>query len=107
MKFSVLSEVFMRLSLITTFLSGVLEKDDVWKADPSEVNAYYHLLHNKFVVTLGFIKAFYHKKAPFFLNYAQIGAVIGHEIVHGFDAHGKSYNKDGEKVVLSLTNRQD
>ena len=46
----------------------------------------------------------YDKGAPFFMNYAQIGAVIGHEIVHGFDADGRNYNKDGDAVVQLLFN---
>ena len=70
----------------------------------STVNAFYDALHNEFYVPLGFIKATYDKGAPFFMNYAQIGAVIGHEIVHGFDANGRHYNKDGDAVVQLLFN---
>ncbi|RWS01258.1 hypothetical protein B4U80_14787, partial [Leptotrombidium deliense] len=38
---------------------------------------------------------FYHPSAPVVMNFGGIGAVIGHEITHGFDVQGSQYDETG------------
>ncbi|XP_072047026.1 neprilysin-like [Amphiura filiformis] len=67
-----------------------------WFTGPAVVNAYYSSSRNTIVFPAGILRPpFYHKDSPWYLNYGGIGAVIGHEITHGFDDRGRQYNKDG------------
>ncbi|KAI9343852.1 hypothetical protein DFJ73DRAFT_661052 [Zopfochytrium polystomum] len=69
---------------------------DAWSMAASTVNAYYSPPHNKIVFPAGVLQGmFYSPKAPKYLNYGAIGAVVGHEIVHAFDHIGRQYDKDG------------
>ena len=58
---------------------------------PQTVNAYYHPLYNEIVFPAGILQPpFYDYRADEAVNYGGIGAVIGHELSHGFDDQGKS-----------------
>lgn len=60
------------------------------------VNAFYSPPANQICFPAGILQApFFDAKVPKYLNYGGIGAVIGHEITHGFDDQGKQYDKDG------------
>ncbi|WP_281613739.1 M13 family metallopeptidase [Flammeovirga sp. SubArs3] len=68
-----------------------------WIITPQTVNAYYHTLHNEFVITAGILQPpFFYPEADDAINYGAIGAVIAHEITHGFDDIGRQYNDKGE-----------
>ncbi|XP_046849967.1 neprilysin-3-like isoform X2 [Xenia sp. Carnegie-2017] len=70
-----------------------------WLMNPQTVNAYYTSTKNKIVFPAGILQApFYNKDRPRALNYGSIGAVVGHEITHGFDDNGRRFNKFGNLV---------
>ena len=67
-----------------------------WLMTPQTVNAYYNPLQNEIVFPAAILQPpFFDPKADDALNYGGIGAVIGHEIGHGFDDQGSQYDGDG------------
>ncbi len=67
-----------------------------WQMTPPTVNAYYNPSFNEIVFPAGILKfPFFDIKADDAVNYGAIGAVIGHEMTHGFDDQGRQFNKDG------------
>ena len=67
-----------------------------WGMSPQTVNAYYSPTNNEIVFPAAILQPpFYNYKADEAVNYGGIGAVIGHEISHGFDDSGSRYNADG------------
>jgi putative endopeptidase len=67
-----------------------------WQMTPQTVNAYYNPLFNEIVFPAGILQPpFYDYKADEAVNYGGIGAVIGHEISHGFDDQGSQFDADG------------
>ncbi|AOZ72403.1 hypothetical protein BK816_03085 [Boudabousia tangfeifanii] len=69
---------------------------DEWHMDPQEVNAYYNPVNNEIVFPAAILQPpFFDPEAADAINYAGIGAVIGHEIGHGFDDQGSKYDGKG------------
>ncbi len=69
---------------------------DEWGMTPQTVNAYYNPELNEIVFPASILQApFFDAKADDAVNYGAIGAVIGHEISHGFDDQGAQYDGDG------------
>ncbi|EHQ27983.1 M13 family metallopeptidase [Mucilaginibacter paludis] len=67
-----------------------------WGMTPPTVNAYYNPAFNEIVFPAGILQfPFFDKDADDAINYGAIGAVIGHEMTHGFDDQGRQYDKDG------------
>lgn len=67
-----------------------------WGMTPQTVNAYYNPEMNEIVFPAAILQApFFDKTAPDAMNYGGIGAVIGHEISHGFDDQGSQYDEHG------------
>ncbi len=67
-----------------------------WGMTPQTVNAYYNSLRNEVVFPAAILQApFFDPKADDATNYGAIGAVIGHEISHGFDDRGSRSDGDG------------
>ncbi|ACU03455.1 M13 family metallopeptidase [Pedobacter heparinus] len=63
---------------------------------PPTVNAYYSPTMNEIVFPAGILQfPFFDPNADDAVNYGGIGAVIGHEMSHGFDDSGSQYDKDG------------
>ncbi|MBB6274853.1 putative endopeptidase [Pedobacter cryoconitis] len=63
---------------------------------PPTVNAYYSPTMNEIVFPAGILQfPFFAADADDAINYGGIGAVIGHEMSHGFDDSGSQYDKDG------------
>ena len=70
-----------------------------WGMSPQTVNAYYNASFNEIVFPAAILQPpFYDYRADEAVNYGGIGAVIGHEISHGFDDSGARYNADGNLV---------
>ncbi|MDN3710548.1 M13-type metalloendopeptidase [Myroides ceti] len=66
---------------------------------PQMVNAYYNPMYNEIVFPAAILQTpFYDYKADQAVNYGGIGAVIGHEISHGFDDSGARFNAEGNLV---------
>jgi predicted metalloendopeptidase len=67
-----------------------------WGMTPPTVNAYYDPSMNNINFPAGILQpAFYDPKADIAVNYGHIGAVIGHELTHGFDDEGRKFDAKG------------
>jgi putative endopeptidase len=69
---------------------------DVWFMTPQTVNAYYNPVFNEIVFPAAILQApFFDPNADPAINYGGIGAVIGHEMGHGFDDQGSKSDENG------------
>jgi predicted metalloendopeptidase len=76
-------------------LGKPLDRDE-WRMTPMTVNAYYNPELNEIVFPAAILQPpFFDPKADDAVNYGGIGAVIGHEISHGFDDQGSKYDASG------------
>jgi putative endopeptidase len=67
-----------------------------WEMNPQDINAYYHPLKNEIVFPAGILQPpFFSPKFDPPVNFGGIGAVIAHEITHGFDDQGRKFDKKG------------
>ncbi len=67
-----------------------------WGITPPTVNAYYNPNLNEIVFPAGILQPpFYNPEADDAVNYGGMGAVIGHEMTHGFDDQGRQYDAVG------------
>ncbi|MEU4314618.1 M13-type metalloendopeptidase [Nocardia sp. NPDC024068] len=79
-------------------LGGPVDRDE-WFMTPQTVNAYYNPGMNEIVFPAAILQPpFFDLQADDAANYGGIGAVIGHEIGHGFDDQGAKYDGDGNMV---------
>ena len=82
-----------------------------WSMSPPTVNAYYRPPMNDINFPAGILQPpFYDNKIDDAVNYGGIGAVIGHELTHGFDDQGSQFDSVGNfkswwtpKIVRSST----
>ncbi len=67
-----------------------------WLMSPAMVNAYYNPQTNEIAFPAGILQPpFFNLAADDAINYGAIGAVIGHEMTHGFDDQGRLYDNEG------------
>ncbi|TCK84793.1 M13 family metallopeptidase [Albibacterium bauzanense] len=67
-----------------------------WGMTPPTVNAYYNPVNNEIAFPAGILQfPFFAFEADDAINYGGIGAVIGHEMTHGFDDQGRQFAADG------------
>lgn len=79
-------------------LGGPVDRDE-WFMTPQTVNAYYNPGMNEIVFPAAILQPpFFDAEADDAANYGGIGAVIGHEIGHGFDDQGAKYDGEGNLV---------
>ena len=70
--------------------------NDEWSMDEFEVNAYYNYSNNEIVFPAGILQdPFLNLNTNDAINYAKIGSIIGHEIIHGFDDQGRLFDENG------------
>ncbi|MFO4987236.1 M13-type metalloendopeptidase, partial [Salmonella enterica subsp. enterica serovar 1,4,[5],12:i:-] len=73
---------------------------------PQTVNAYYNSVKNEIVFPAAILQPpFFDPDADPAVNYGGIGAVIGHEIIHGFDDQGRK--SDGEGMLRDWWTAED
>lgn len=96
-------DLFGNLRRITEFnwneqiedLAGPVDRGQ-WPYPPQTVNASYNPLMNQITFPAGILQApFFDRHADPAINYGAIGAVIGHEIGHGFDDQGREFDEAG------------
>lgn len=74
---------------------------DTWYLSPHSVNAYYDTTRNKIVLPAGVLQPpFYDPSVDDAEHYGAIGAIIGHELIHGFDSPLRKFSEDGNETVL-------
>jgi putative endopeptidase len=70
-----------------------------WGMSPQTVNAYYNPTNNEIVFPAAILQPpFFDPNRDIAMNYGGIGAVIGHEMTHGFDDQGSQYDASGNMV---------
>lgn len=75
---------------------GKKKDPNIWYMNAHEVNAYYDPSTNEICFPAGILQyPFFDMTADDAFNYGAIGAVIGHEMTHGFDDSGRHFDKDG------------
>ena len=76
-------------------LGRAIDRDE-WGMTPQTINAYYDASMNEIVFPAAYLQApNFDAAADDAVNYGAVGAVIGHEISHGFDDEGSQYDGDG------------
>jgi putative endopeptidase len=76
-------------------LGGPVDRDE-WLMAPQTVNAYYMPTANEIAFPAAILQPpFFNFEAEDAVNYGAIGAVIGHEISHGFDDQGSQFDPEG------------
>lgn len=79
-------------------IGGPIDRTE-WLMTPQTVNAYYHPVMNEIVFPAAILQPpFFDASGDVAANFGAIGAVIGHEIGHGFDDQGSRYDGDGNLV---------
>jgi len=77
--------------------ASTVDSGDEWLVTPQTVNAYYGPARNELVVTAALLQPpLFDPAADEAVNYGAIGAIIGHEIGHGFDHRGRFFDGRGE-----------
>eukprot|EP01038_Epipyxis_sp_PR26KG_P009015 gene9015-12158_t len=67
-----------------------------WFMTPQTVNAYYHPSMNEMVIPAAILQPpFFEPKSDAAVQFGSLGAVVGHELTHGFDDHGRKYDAYG------------
>ncbi|HEV2273369.1 MAG TPA: M13 family metallopeptidase [Acidobacteriaceae bacterium] len=67
-----------------------------WDMTPSTVNAYYSPLMNDINFPAGILQSpLYDPRSPDAENYGHVGAIVGHELTHGFDDQGRQFDGNG------------
>jgi putative endopeptidase len=70
-----------------------------WFMTPQTINAYFHPSLNEIVFPAAILQPpFFNPDADDAVNYGAMGAIIGHEMTHGYDDQGRKYNSDGNLV---------
>jgi endothelin-converting enzyme/putative endopeptidase len=76
-------------------LGGPIDRTE-WHMTPQTINAYYNPVMNEIVFPAAILQPpFFNMQADDAVNYGAIGAVIGHELSHGFDDKGSKYDGHG------------
>ncbi|KAG0207262.1 hypothetical protein BGX28_001481 [Mortierella sp. GBA30] len=64
--------------------------------NPQDENASYSLLTNAIEIPAAYMQSpMFHAESPEYQNYGQLGSIVGHEIGHAFDSHGRLFDENG------------
>jgi len=75
---------------------GKAKDPEIWYMNAHEINAYYDPSTNEICFPAGILQyPFFDMNSDDAFNYGAIGAIIGHEMTHGFDDMGRHFDKDG------------
>lgn len=75
---------------------GNLHDDNEWPVTPQTIDAFYNFWANEIVVPAGILRPpIFDALADSSINYGALGAIVGHEITHGFDDVGRQYDSRG------------
>ena len=86
-------------------IAGTPSDPDVWYLSSHSVNAYYDTSRNKIVLPAGVLQPpFYDPAVDEAEHYGAIGAIIGHELVHGFDTPIRKFVSNGNETPLWSSN---
>lgn len=66
-----------------------------WVATPTTVNAFYSATLNSVTFPAGILQPPFYGNGLEAINYGSIGAIMGHEVTHGFDDQGRRYDEEG------------
>ncbi|XP_061402137.1 neprilysin-2-like [Musca vetustissima] len=98
-------ESFLKMNVFGTDYSfnklrlPVNKTDWIRHARPAVVNAFYSSIENSIQFPAGILQGhFFNAHRPKYMNYGAIGYVIGHEITHGFDDQGRTFDLEGNLV---------
>ncbi len=92
---NILNAVVWKYRLDSKKIGTEVDRDE-WFMAPQVVNAYYNPMFNEIVFPAAILQPpFFNWEADAAANYGGIGAVIGHEITHGFDDQGSRFDKEG------------
>jgi putative endopeptidase len=102
-KLKLSNNIFTQMLLINEYLikmnfKKINKKPDIdnWSMGAHEINAYYNPVQNEMVFPAGILQPpFFNIKKSDAYNYGTIGFIIGHEICHGFDDQGRSFDEKG------------
>ncbi|XP_032667048.1 neprilysin-11 isoform X2 [Odontomachus brunneus] len=72
-----------------------LDNETYWETNPTSVNAYHAFQDNQITIPDGILQFPFYELGLESLNYGAIGAVLGHELTHGFDNSGRHYDSNG------------
>ncbi len=89
-------------------LGGPIDRDE-WHMTPQTINAYYNPVMNEIVFPAAILQPpFFNMMADDAVNYGAIGAVIGHELSHGFDDKGSKFDGKGNlRMWWTETDREE
>ncbi|KAA1259105.1 Neutral endopeptidase [Rubripirellula obstinata] len=89
-------------------LGGPIDRNE-WHMTPQTINAYYNPVMNEIVFPAAILQPpFFNMAADDAVNYGGIGAVIGHELSHGFDDKGSKYDGNGNlRMWWTPTDREE
>lgn len=91
-----ISEYFL-VDALNRKVGKPLDKSE-WHMSPQTINAYYNPTTNEICFPAGILQPpFFDPESDDAINYGAIGAVIGHEMTHGFDDQGCQFDKTGEQ----------
>ncbi|MCI4355812.1 MAG: M13 family metallopeptidase [Thermoplasmata archaeon] len=87
--------LFFEVNRRVARVGGPVDRTE-WEMTPPTVNAYFNPTQNEIVFPAGILQPpFFDATADDAVNYGGIGAVIGHEITHGYDDQGRKYDVEG------------
>jgi putative endopeptidase len=102
-KLKLSNNIFSQIILINKYLIKINLKKlnkkpntDHWSIGSHEINAYYNPIQNEIVFPAGILQPpFFNINKSDAYNYGRIGFIIGHEICHGFDDQGRTFDEKG------------